>query len=217
MALDWGKVGENRFETGVSKCALYVINEGVYGDGVAWRGITGVDESPSGAEATPFYADNKKYLNLMSAEEYGATINAFMYPDEFAICDGSVEIAKGVTIGQQTRKAFGLCYRTEIGNDTAGAAHGYKLHIVYNALAAPSPKTYETINESPEAMTMSWEITTTPVEVPGHKPTSTLVIDSTKVDATKLKALEDLLYGSGTTAKAKLPLPAEVITLIGKA
>ena len=211
----WDKTGERFYETGVSKGVLYVQSaEGAYPKGVAWNGLTAVTESPSGAEATPLYADDTKYLNLMSTEEFGATIEAYTYPDEFAQCDGSAELATGVTIGQQPRKTFGMCYRTALGNDVDGSNHGYKLHIIYGALAAPSEKGYTTINDSPEAITFSWEVSTTPVNVTGFKPTASLVIDSTKVAAEKLAALEAILYG-GESTEAKLPLPDEIASTIG--
>ena len=216
--LVWDKTGERFYETGVKQCVLYIPTGGVYSKGVAWNGITAITESPSGAEATALYADDIKYLNLMSAEEFGATIEAYTYPDEFAECDGTASLVDGVTIGQQVRKTFGLCYRTTVGNDSDGNDHGYKLHIIYGALAAPSEKAYATINDSPEAITFSWEVTTTPVEVTGFKPTATIVIDSTKSDPTKLKALEDILYGkdgdSGSGAEPRLPLPDEIKTLM---
>ena len=212
--LVWDKTGERYYETGVKQGVLYVQENGEYPTGVAWNGLTAVTESPSGAEATALYADDIKYLNLISAEEFGATVEAYTYPDEFAECDGSAAIATGVYIGQQTRKAFGLSYKTTLGNDVAGNEHGYKLHIIYGALAAPSEKAYASINDSPEAITFSWELTTTPVEVAGYKPTASITIDSTKVDSTKLAALEAILYGS-EEAEARLPLPAEIITLVG--
>lgn len=222
--LVWDKSGERLYETGVNQGVLYVQNaDGTYPNGVAWNGLTAVTESPSGAEATPLYADNIKYLNLISAEEFGATIEAYTYPDEFAQCDGSAEIAKGVMIGQQARKTFGMCYKTVLGNDVAGEAYGYKLHIIYGATAAPSEKGYSTINDSPEAITFSWEVNTTPVNVTGGKPTASLVIDSTKADPTKLKALEDILYGkdpvqepSAEGVAPRLPLPDEIATLMGE-
>ena len=215
--LTWDKTGERYYETGVKQCALYVQDAaGAYPKGVAWNGITAVTESPSGAEATPLYADDIKYLNLISAEEFGATVEAFTYPDEFAECDGSAELAVGIRIGQQNRKAFGLCYKTTLGNDVAGNDFGYKLHLIYGAKAAPSEKAYATINDSPEAITFSWELTTTPVEVgEGFKPTAHIEIDSTKVDAEKLAAIEAILYGS-ESEEAKLPLPSELITLLGE-
>lgn len=213
-ALVWDAAGERLYETGVKKGVLYVQNaSGAYPKGVAWNGLTAVTESPSGAEATPMYADDMKYLNLYSAEEFGATVEAYTYPDEFAECDGSAELTKGVTIGQQKRKAFGMCYRTVVGNDVTGEDYGYKLHIIYGAMAAPSEKAYATINDSPEAITFSWEITTTPVNVTGLKPTASLVIDSTKADSVKLTALEAILYGS-ENADARLPLPDEIKTLM---
>lgn len=212
--LVWDQTGERKFETGVSECALYLLEAGAYNNGVAWNGITNITEKPSGAEATPLYADNIKYLNLIGNEEFGATVEAYMYPDEFAQCDGSASIADGVMIGQQTRKTFGLAYKTLIGNDTDGTTHGYKLHLIYGALAAPSERAYASTNESPEAATMSWELTTTPVAVAGFKPTSIVTIDSTKADPTKLAALEAIVYG-GTDVEPRLPLPDEVATLMG--
>lgn len=212
--LVWDKTGERYYETGVKNGVLYPQDaNGAYPKGVAWNGLTAVTESPSGAEANPLYADDIKYLNLISAEEFGATIEAYTYPDEFAECDGSAELAPGVSIGQQTRKAFGLCYRTSLGNDVDGADHGYKIHLVYGAIAAPSEKAYATINDSPEAITFSWEVTTTPVSVSGFKPTASLTIDSTKVDATKLAALEAMLYGS-ESEEPSLPLPDAIVALI---
>lgn len=207
--LVWDQTGERLYETGVKQGVLYVQSGATYPKGVAWNGLTAVTESPSGAEATPLYADDIKYLNLVSAEEFGASIEAYTYPDEFMECDGSAVLSDGVYIGQQTRKAFGLCYRTVLGNDVDNNAHGYKLHMIYGALAAPSEKAYSTINDSPEAITFSWEVTTTPVNVTGYKPTASLVIDSTKVDAAKLKALEDILYGTEED-EARLPLPDEI-------
>lgn len=212
--LVWDKTGERLYETGVSQGVLYVQNtDGTYPTGVVWNGLTAVTESPSGAEATALYADDIKYLNLMSAEEFGGTIEAYTYPDEFMDCDGSAALAEGVYIGQQSRKTFGLCYKTVLGNDVDTNGHGYKLHLVYGALAAPSEKAYSTINDSPEAVTFSWEFSTTPVNVTGFKPTATIVIDSTKVDETKMKALEDILYGT-ESEEAKLPLPDEVKTIM---
>ena len=212
--LTWDNIGERLFETGVKQGVLYPIqSDGKYTKGVAWNGLTAVTESPSGAEATPLYADDIKYLNLLSNEEFGATIEAYTYPDEFAECDGSAELATGVMIGQQKRKVFGLCYRTTIGNDVDGNDHGYKLHLIYGCLAAPSEKAYSTINDSPEAITFSWEVTTTPVNVDGFKPTSQITIDSTKADPTKLAALETVLYGA-EAVEPKLPLPDEVATLM---
>lgn len=206
----WDQSGQRLYETGVKMGVLYVQDaSGAYPKGVAWNGLTAVNETPSGAEATPLYADDIKYLNLRSAEDFGATIEAYMYPEEFEQCDGSAELAPGVKIGQQARNAFGLCYRTVLGNDIAGNDYGYKLHIIYGATAAPSEKAYATINDSPEAITFSWEVNCTPVEVEGFKPTASLVIDSTKVDAEKLAALEAKLYGDEST-EAMLPLPAEI-------
>lgn len=210
--LVWDKTGDRLYETGVKNGVLYIPTSGVYSKGVAWNGLTAVTESPSGAEATALYADDTKYLSLMSTEEFGATIEAYTYPDEFAACDGSAELADGVMIGQQKRSTFGLCYKTTIGNDTDGNDHGYKLHIIYGALAAPSEKAYASINDSPEAITFSWEITTTPVNVTGAKPTASLVIDSTKADPSKLAALEDILYGKDGEPgnEPRLPLPDEI-------
>ena len=210
--LVWDKSGERFYETGVNKGVLYVQEAGAYPKGVAWNGLTAVTESPSGAEATPLYADNIKYLNLLSAEEFGATIEAYMYPDEFAACNGEASLTEGVTIGQQARKAFGMSYVTKIGNDVNNDL-GYKIHLIYGALAAPSERAYATVNDSPEAITFSWEVTTTPVEVEGMKPTACVTIDSTKVDAAKLKAFEDILYGT-EDAEARLPLPTEVAELL---
>ena len=214
--ITWDNTGERYYETGVKMGVLYPIQTGgVYTKGVAWNGLTAVTESPSGAEATALYADDVKYLNLMSNEEFGATIEAYTYPDEFAECDGSAALAAGVMIGQQKRKTFGLCYRTTVGNDVDGSDYGYKLHLVYGCLAAPSEKAYSTINDSPEAITFSWEVSTTPVNVSGFKPTSQITIDSTKVDETKLKNLEDILYGKDgdSSTEPKLPLPDEVAAI----
>jgi hypothetical protein len=212
--IEWDKAGERIFETGVDHGVLYVAVDVAYPEGVAWNGLVTVTESPSGAEASPQYADNIKYLNLISAEEFGATIEAFTYPDEFAQCDGTAAPAVGVAIGQQPRKSFGLSYRTRFGNDVAGTEHGYKLHLVYGALAAPTEKAYGTINDSPEAITFSWELTTTPVDVPGFKPTAIVTIDSTKVASAALAELETILYGGTAVGEtAYLPLPAEVIEL----
>lgn len=208
--LVWDKTGERLYETGVKQGVLYPqAAGGTYPKGVAWNGLTNITETPSGAEATALYADDIKYLNLISTEELGGTIEAYTYPDEFAECDGSAALTAGVYIGQQNRKTFGLCYRTTLGNDVDSNAYGYKLHLVYGALAAPSEKAYATINDSPEAITFSWEFSTTPVNVAGFKPTANIVIDSTKVDAEKLAALEKILYGD-TEAEARLPLPDEV-------
>lgn len=213
--IKWDQTGERFYETGVSKGVLYPYANNNYAKGVAWNGLTNVSESPEGAEATPLYADNIKYLNLMSAEEFKATIEAYTYPDEFAACNGEASLQNGVSIGQQKRSQFGLSYQTKIGNDVDSEL-GYKIHLVYGALAAPSEKAYATVNDSPEAITFSWEISTTPVEVPGFKPTASLVIDSTKVDAEKLAAFEKILYGDDTN-EARLPLPSEVATLFNTA
>lgn len=209
--LKWDQTGERLYETGVSKGVLYPYTNNAYANGVAWNGLINVSESPEGAEATPLYADNIKYLNLMSAEEFKATIEAYTYPDEFAACNGEASLEEGVSIGQQKRSQFGLSYQTKIGNDV-NSELGYKIHLIYGALAAPSEKAYATVNDSPEAITFSWEISTTPVEVPGFKPTASLVIDSTKVDPTKLAEFEKKIYGDETT-EATLPLPSEVATL----
>lgn len=215
--LVWDETGKKLFETGVSNVALYPQDTtGVYGAGVAWNGVTNISESPSGAEATTLWANNGKYLNLYSVEEYASSIEAYTYPDEFAECDGSAEIVKGVSIGQQTRKSFGLAYKTLIGSDTDGNDHGYKLHLVYGCKAAPSERSHATVNDSPEALSFSWEISTTPVSVTGHKPTASVEIDSTKVDAGKLAAFEKILFGSETAA-ARLPLPDEVAELFTNA
>ena len=206
----WDQTGERLYETGVKRGVLYVQDTGgTYPKGVAWNGLTAVTESPSGAEATPLYADDIKYLNLISTEELGGTIEAYTYPDEFAECDGSASIATGVYIGQQPRKTFGMCYTTTVGNDVDSNAHGYKLHLIYGALASPSEKAYSTINDSPEAITFSWEFSTTPVNVTGFKPTANIVIDSTKTTPEKLAALEKILYGD-TDVEPRLPLPNEV-------
>lgn len=219
--LKWDQVGERNYETGVSKGVLYPQKNGEYQAGVAWNGLTNVSESPSGAEATPLYADNTKYLNLMSAEEFGATVEAYTYPDEFGACNGEAELAQGVSVGQQTRSPFGMSYQTKVGNDV-NPDLGYKIHLVYGALAKPSEKAYGTVNDTPEAITFSWEVTTTPVEVPGMKPTASLVIDSTKVDKEKLVALEEILYGKeaeGETpaVEPRLPLPTEIASLFNTA
>jgi hypothetical protein len=218
--LVWDKVGERRYETGVDHGVLYIPNnQGVYNSGYAWNGLTTVTESPSGAEANPQYADNIKYLNLMSVEEFGATVEAFTYPDEFGQCDGSASPVPGVRLGQQGRKTFGLSYRTKVGNDLDPDA-GYKIHLVYGALAAPSEKAFASVNDSPEAITFSWELTTTPVDVPGtnpatgkaYKPMASMEIDSTEVDADALAQLETILYGTAG-ADPRMPLPGEVIAL----
>lgn len=215
--LVWDAAGSRTYETGVKNCALYVMgSNGSYGNGVAWNGITAITESPSGAEATPLYADDIKYLNLVSAEEFGCTIEAYTYPDEFMECDGSASLADGVVIGQQSRKTFALAYKTTVGNDSD--TQGYKIHIVYGCLAAPSEKAYATINDSPEAITFSWEVTTTPVAVTGAKPTSIVTIDSTKCDASKLAALEAKLFGGeGDDAEPTLLLPDAIKEMFAKA
>ena len=210
----WDAIGDHIFETGVRNGVLYLKGaEGAYDTGVAWNGLTSVSESPEGAEPTDLYADDIKYLSLMSAENFKATIEAYTYPVEFEECDGSATIANGVVIGQQSRKPFGLCYRTSIGNDTDGNEHGYKLHIVYGCQASPSEKQYSTINDSPDAVTFSWEVSTTPVNVTGKKPAATLIIDSTKADKSKLTALEAILYGS-EEAEPRLPMPDEIAALM---
>lgn len=217
----WDADTKRLYETGVRMGVLYPKSDsGTYPKGVAWNGLTAVTESPSGAEVTALWADDIKYLNLHSAEEFGGTIEAYTYPDEFMACDGSAEVADGVTIGQQARRPFGLCYRTVVGNDSVGEGYGYKLHLVYGCDASPSEKGYQTINDSPDAITFSWEFSTTPVNVTGHKATACLIVDSTKVTSDKLKALEDILYGTeaasgetGTGTDPRLPLPDEVITL----
>lgn len=225
--LVWNKVGERFYETGVQDGVLYLRDTtGVYHKGVVWNGLTAVSESPSGAEATPLWADNIKYINLISVEEFGATIEAYTYPDEFAKCDGSAEISEGVYAGQQDRQTFGLAYKTIIGNDVDLNAHGYKLHLIYGAIAAPSEKAYATINDSPEAITFSWEVSTTPVSISGFKPTASLTIESPKVTPEKLKKLEDILYGLDadataepptTATVARLPLPDEVAAIFAAA
>lgn len=219
--LQWDKVGERFYETGVDRGVLFPMDKGSYPKGVAWSGLTAINENPSGGEANPFYADNIKYLNIMAAEDFGFNIEAYTYPDEWEACDGSIELVPGVTAGQQTRKVFGLAYRTLIGNDTEGQDHGYKLHLVYGAQASPSQRNHGTVNESPEPTAMSWDATTTPVEIPGAKPAAHLVINSTKTSAEKLKALEEILYGKDPSAEgandgveARLPMPAEIIELL---
>lgn len=210
----WDQSGERFYETGVKNGVLFVQNaNGEYGAGVAWNGLTAITESPSGAEATPLYADDIKYVELVSAEEFGATIEAYTYPEEFEACDGSASLVEGITIGQQDRVAFGLCYKTVLGNDVRGNDLGYKIHLIYGAKAAPSERAFQTINDSPEAITFSWEITTTPVNVTGFKPTANLVIDSTKVDADKLALIEEKLFGSDSEEPA-LPLPDEIVALM---
>lgn len=211
----WDNIGERLYETGIKNGVLYVqAIDGAYPLGVAWNGLTAITESPSGAEASPLYADDIKYLNMMSAEEFGATLEAYTYPDEFAECDGSLSLDTGVIIGQQNRKTFGLAYKTTLGNDVSGNDYGYKLHLIYGAIAKPSEKAYQTINDSPEAITFSWELATTPVLVTGKKPTASLVIDSTKANAATLQALEDILFGT-LGADPRLPLPDEIAALFG--
>lgn len=214
--LIWDNVGERFYETGVKNGVLYVFDseKKEYGKGVVWNGLTAVTESPSGAEANPLYADDIKYLNLLSNEEFGGTIEAYTTPDEFAACDGSASLVAGVSLGQQKRSTFGFCYRTAIGNDVDGYDYGYKIHIVYGALAAPSERAYATVNDSPEAITLSYEFTTTPVNVTGFKPTSHIEIDSTKVAPEALTALEAKLYGT-ESEEASLPMPDEIATICG--
>lgn len=215
--LVWDEVSKKIYETGVKNGVLYPQSEdGTYPKGFAWNGLTSVAESPSGAESNPIYADDIKYIDIRSAEEFGATIEAYTYPKEWESCDGSAEITDGIVIGQQTRKSFGMCYRTTIGNDVQYNDYGYKLHIIYNATASPSEKTYQTINDSPEAIAFSWEVSTTPVNVTGYKPTSQLVIDSTKTSAEKMKAIEDVLFGTDD-AEARLPMPDEILTIVNGA
>lgn len=215
--LEWAKTGEHLYETGVDHGVLYFPDQtGAYKNGVAWNGLISVSESPSGAEATGQYADNIKYLNLISAEEFGATVEAYTYPEEFEACNGNKELVDntGVYVGQQSRSVFGFCYRTMIGNDTDGQDHGYKLHLVYGCQVSPSEKAYQTINDSPEALTFSWELSTTPVNVTGKKPTALLVIDSTKIDSTKLTKIEAKLYGDATSTGAVLPTPDEIAEIL---
>lgn len=218
--LEWDKTGEHLYETGVDHGVLYFPDQtGAYKNGVAWNGLISVSESPSGAEATGQYADNIKYLNLISAEEFGATIEAYTYPEEFEACNGNKELVDntGVYVGQQSRSVFGFCYRTMIGNDTDGQDHGYKLHLVYGCQVSPSEKAYQTINDSPEALTFSWELSTTPVNVTGKKPTALLVIDSTKIDSTKLAKIEAKLYGDESSTGAVLPTPDEIAEILNEA
>lgn len=214
--LIWDPTGGRIYETGVDRGVVYPQTGGAYPAGEAWNGLISVTKSPSGAEPTPLFANNHKYLNLMSVEEFGGSIEAYTYPDSFAACNGEAELAPGIRIGQQKRQAFGFCYRNLIGNDSEGTAHGYQLNLIYGCLASPSEETDTTINDSPEAKTMTWEFSTTPVEVDGFEPTSLLEIDSTKFDPEKMKALEDALYGTADK-EAYLPLPAEVLTLLGVA
>lgn len=212
--LVFNNVGERLFETGVKNGVLYVMgDEGTYENGVVWNGLTAVTESPSGADTTPLYADDVKYVVIYAAEEFGATVEAFTYPEEFEQCDGSAAISEGVTIGQQSRKSFGMCYKTSVGNDVQGQDFGYKIHIIYGAKAAPSEKSYSTINDSPEAVTFSWELSTVPVPVEGFNPTATMVIDSTRVPKEKMKLIEDKLYGT-ESEEATLPLPNELLALL---
>lgn len=211
--LTWDDLGKRFYETGVKQGVLYPQVGGAYPKGVAWNGLTAVTESPSGAEPTPLYADDIKYLELTSNEEFGCTIEAYTYPDEFKACNGEATLAEGVTIGQQTRVPFGFCYKTVLGNDEKKNDYGYKLHLVYGATASVSEKAFQTINDSPEAITFSWEVTTTPVAVKGFKPTAILTIDSTTIAADKLTALEDILYGK-EEAEARLPLPDEIAELV---
>lgn len=213
MRVKWDQDGDRLYETGVDRGMLYPKKNNAYPFGVAWSGLRSVEESPSGAEATALYADNIKYLNLMSTEEYGATIGVYTYPDEFAKCNGEDEIADGVTIGQQTRTAFGFAYRTILGNDEKFNDFGYKIHIVYNCLAKPSSKSYESVNDSPAAAELSYEVSTTPVNVEGFKPSATVVIDSTKTTPEKMKAIEDVLYGTEST-DPRLPLPDEIAAIM---
>ena len=224
FVIEWDKTGEHFYETGVDHGVLYTRNTstGAYENGVAWNGLTSVSESPSGAEANAIYADNIKYLNLYSAETFGATIEAYTYPDEFALCDGSAAIHTGVMIGQQPRKSFGLCYRTVMGNDVLGESYGYKLHIIYGCMASPSEKAYQTINDSPEAITFSWELNTVPENVTGHKPTATVVIDSVAAGSAKMAAIEQVLYGTPASGNdeavaPRLPLPDEIASIMAAA
>ena len=212
MKLLWDQVGERRYETGVDQGVLYIPTNGVYSAGYAWNGLTAVNESPSGAEATPVYADNMKYLNLTSAEDFGGTIEALTYPSQFEQCDGTATPQPGVSVGQQERKPFGFSYRTRLGNDTVGDGLGYKIHLAYGAKASPTEKAYNTVNETPEATPFSWEFSTTPVAITGLKPSAILTIDSTKVTAANLQALEDAIYGTAGT-EPRLPLPDEVIAM----
>lgn len=216
MKLQWDNVGERLYETGTSKGVLFPYNNDAYQTGIAWNGLTAVSESPSGAEPTALWADDIKYLNLYSTEEFGATITAYTYPDEFAECDGSVDLIPGVSIGQQNRKMFGLAYKTLIGNDTDGTDKGYKIHCIYGCKASPSEKSYATVNDSPEAIEFSWEVSTTPVDVEGKKPTANIIFDSTKLSAAQMQIVEDTLYGTEST-DPRLPLPAEWVTLLGEA
>lgn len=212
--IKWDQIGERTYETGVENCALYLLEDGSYGNGVAWNGITGITEKPSGATQSALYADNIKYLTLVAAEDFGLTIEAYTYPAEWKQCDGSAEIGKGIVIGQQARKVFGLAYKTKLGNDSDGQDHAYKWHLIYGAQASPSERAYKTVNDSPEAITFSWEATSTPVTIEGFKPAACLTIDSDKVDADELKAFEAILIGSEEGTTPRLPLPDEIITSI---
>lgn len=209
----WDETGKRFYETGVDQVVLYPTSEGAYPKGYPWNGVTAITAKPSGADASALYADNIKYLTLVAAEDFGCTIEAYTYPEEFAECDGSAELVPGVTIGQQARKTFGLAYRTKLGNDTDGQDHGYKIHLVWGGLAAPSESNYQTVNDSPEAITFSWEVSTTPVTVKGHKPCAHMTINSTKLDKAKLEKLEEALYG-GESSEAHLPTPDEILALI---
>ena len=217
--LEWDKTGERLYETGTDRGVLYVASNGTYPEGVAWNGLTGVDENPSGAEANAQYADNIKYLELRSAEDFGATVTAYTYPDEFEQCDGSAEPTEGMYIGQQARKMFGMSYRTKIGNDVDGDEHGYYIHLIYGATASPSQRSYKTVNDSPEPIEFSWEVTTTPVNIAGYKPVAHVRINSTKADPEKLAVLESVLYGANAEGNtegrtASLPLPDAVKTIL---
>lgn len=214
--LKWDQTGERLYETGIKQGVLYPMVDGAYPVGVPWNGLSAVTESPSGAESTPVYADDTKYLNLLSVEEFGATVEAYTYPPEFDACLGYAELGEGIAIGQQARQVFGMSYKTTVGNDVKGNAYGYKLHLIYGASAAPSERNYQTINDSPEAISMSFELTTTPVTVTGKEPTASLTIDSTKTKASVLKALEDALYGT-EEKEAYLPLPDEIVAMIAAA
>ena len=213
--LTWDQTGEKLYETGVQKGVLYPMNGAVYGDGVAWNGLTAVNETPSGAESTKLYADDIKYLDIRSAEEFGATIEAYSSPEEFDACDGTAELADGVNIGQQNRKGFGFCYRSTIGNDTEYNNYGYKLHIIYGLTASPSERSYSSVNDSPEAATLSWEVSSTPVNVAGFKPTSIITINSKKINPQALKEIEDTLYGT-LEVEPKILLPDEIKAICDK-
>ena len=213
--LKWDQTGEKTYETGVQKGVLYPMDGAVYGKGVAWNGLTAVNETPSGAESTKLYADDIKYLDIRSAEEFGATIEAYSSPEEFDACDGTAELADGVNIGQQNRKGFGFCYRSTIGNDTEYNNYGYKLHIIYGLTASPSERSYSTVNDSPEAATLSWEVSSTPVNVAGFKPTSIVTINSKKINPEALKEIEDALYGA-ESVEPKILLPDEIKAICDK-